>query len=573
MKTHQALSVVALAIAPILAATSGCITYDDVVAQSDNVSQRSGYEMNVAKTNHNYPDAFPIVKPADAWTAKVTLGGQTLDAPTHLFGPIVNVIPYANQDEVEMADGKILARGDQVVAEYFKPGQVGIGLKMHRPEKRSIDLDNADATRMKEDFKLQDTHIELVVGVERAEHGFPGAITLNNPQNYESGRFGDKKYSMIFLRPELPQWAAPYSSAYMDNVRLALVGFNAVTDFPGDYNGGDPLGGRNPDKVREYVDQMVRAIAGDEDARSWFTLAPNQVYCAELAFLALTAGVIQPLNARSMVPRVGESVWQAFEDQVALHNAGVDALQAGEAIATPSEFLALNANKRVGMVRINTAADDLPAIAELSPSPEQDRDKLALLPMTMSDIVEQFMRTHIPREVLGEALAPLQGGALAKMKPGLLETMGMDQFPEADPRRVAVEMLFDEIVAVVATSFDSYDQFRAAIEPLLAQARQVTGPRDDSGEGLFVPPSLFHVAAQGKHRGLFSMQYEGHGLHASIVQATALPAPTPLDNDDLAATGTCADRCGGFDSHASCQCDARCSNYGDCCNDYASVCQ
>ena len=61
---------------------------------------------------------------------------------------------------------------------------------------------------------------------------------------------------------------------------------------------------------------------------------------------------------------------------------------------------------------------------------------------------------------------------------------------------------------------------------------------DDTGEGLFVPPSLFHVAAQGRHLGLLRMQYEGHGLHASIVQPTTTPSPTPLDNNDLAQAGT-----------------------------------
>lgn len=53
--------------------------------------------------------------------------------------------------------------------------------------------------------------------------------------------------------------------------------------------------------------------------------------------------------------------------------------------------------------------------------------------------------------------------------------------------------------------------------PLLDQARQITGPRGD-GNGLFTPPSLFHVVAQGKQPGgLLGLEYVGHGVHFSLV--------------------------------------------------------
>jgi len=521
-----------------------------------------------------------MAKAADAWTALVTVGDQTFPAPTHLFGDVINIIPYSNEDNVADASGAIFARGDQEIAKVFKPGQLGIGLKMHRPEKRSINLNDADPGSMKEDFKLQDTHIEIVVGVERAEHGAPGAITLNNPQSYEQGHFGTPHYPMVFFRPELPAYAGEQAASYLDNARLALVGFNAVTDFPGDYNGGDPLGARNPDKLREYVDQMVRAIAGDAAAEQWFKQDENLVYCAELAFISLSAGVVQPLNATTMVPRVGQDTWDEFVGQVELHNKGVDELKQGGQLSEPSRFVTLNDNKRVSMVRIALAPESLRPLAELSPDPQQAAQMLALEPMTMSDIVEQFMRTHMPREILGEAMAPVQGAVLAKMKPGLLETMGMDALAESDPRRQAVEALFAKIVEVVGTSHESYQAFRAEIEPLLAQARQMTGPRDGSGNGLFVPPSLFHVAAQGHHLGLIKLQYEGHGVHVSATQksATPEPEPTPVQDIDIevscgfvAQGSTDANSCGS-QAPGGCWCDAACAGYGDCCADYQGVC-
>ena len=115
MKIQQLASIIALATIAIGGTILGCGGQDEVANQNDDVSERSGYEMHITKVNENYPSTWPITNPEDTWTAQVFIGDQTLLAPTHLFGPIVNVIPYSNQDEVEMADGSIFARGDQVI--------------------------------------------------------------------------------------------------------------------------------------------------------------------------------------------------------------------------------------------------------------------------------------------------------------------------------------------------------------------------------------------------------------------------------------------------------------------------
>lgn len=573
MKLRKVLSVFAVTLLPFFAGvTQGCLV-DDASEQSEDVTQMSDYTVDLAKALALWHSEVPAQKPADLWTAMVKIGDKTIPAPTHLFGDVVNIIPYSNDDGVKDADGKVFARGDQEIAKVYKPGQVGIGLKMHRPDHRLVDLNNADASAMKEDFKLQDTHIEVVVGVEKAEHGQAGAITMNNPQGYEEGRFGNATYSMIFFRPRLPSYVPEAKkAAYEANTVLALTGFNAATNFPGDYNGGDPLGAKNPEKLRTYVDQMVKAIAGDEAAVAWFQEEANMVYCAELAYISLSAGVIAPLTKSYMTPRVGAAVWKKFIKQVQIHNKGVDEFQATGNIsaANTSRFLKLNDNKRVGMVRLTLPPEDLKPVAKLSGSAAGDADKMGFQPMTMADIVRHFMRTHIPRETLGEALAPMQGAVLAKMKPGLLESMGMDQLPDSDPRKQAVDALFGQIVQVVSKSYGSYQEFTAALEPYMVQARQITGPRpgDEAGQGLFFPPSGFHVVAQGHHLGgLLKLDYEGHGAHVTIVKkiTTDGPEPEPPPSDDLANAGTCVDVCGSQSANGACWCDAACKQSGDCC--------
>ena len=176
-------------------------------------------------------------------------------------------------------------------------------------------------------------------------------------------------------------------------------------------------------------------------------------------------------------------------------------------------------------------------------------------------------------------MAPVQGNLLQAMKPGLLEAMAMDQIPAEDPRRQAIDQLFGALVDVVSTPHADYAAFQTALAPLIAQARQVTGPRDDMGTGYFVPPSLFHVVAQGKHQGgILGLDYVGHGLHASVTRKSA-PVEQEQEDPGLAVVPTenpfassCASSCGGSSPDGSCWCDESCAEYGDCCSDISTQC-
>ncbi|HVJ88714.1 MAG TPA: hypothetical protein VM580_02855 [Labilithrix sp.] len=550
-----------LAALTAIASAAGCSsegTAKGPDATENDVTVRTNYEISWDEYNAIYSTNFTTAD--DAYSLIVKLGDTAIKAPTHLFGETVNVIPYSNDDNVTTADGKFLERGDSVIAEVYKPGEVGIAVKHHRSEFPELDLSNiGNKYEAKEHFKLQDTHIEVVVGVNR--DGKNGAITINNPQDYEYGSFGDEQYAMIFLKPVYPAYlSAEQKKAFEDNVRTMLLGFNAVTEFPDDYNGGDPLGARNPERVREYVKNMVLAINGNVEAREWFQHPDNLVYCAELAFIAFSAGLIAPLNDATMIPLVGAEEWTTFQETVNRHNAGES-----------TAFTELNRNDRVRYVRdLAIAPADLRPAAAYGPPGEEN--KLALQPLTQADFVDEFLRTHIPREIFGEALAPAQAAVLATMKPALLEQTRLGELPEGDPRRAAVDELFAKLVEAVGKQYGSYAEFREAIEPYLAQARIAAGPRGDSGEGLFVPPSLFHVAAQGKRAGLLSFQYEGHGVHVSAVRSHSNDVPEPTPVQAIASTVSCESHCGG-QAPGGCFCDAYCVEAGDCCTDYTSVCR
>jgi hypothetical protein len=527
----------------------------------------SPYVADIAKMNAIWPGEPAIVKVEDAYTVLVDLGQAKFPAPTHLFGAPVNVIPYSNADGIKDAAGKTVERGDAGIAKAFPRGVVGYAIKHHRPEHRKLSPQDI-AANMKEQVKLQDTHIEIVVGVSR--DGEPGAVTLNNPQDYEQGLFGTPGYSMVFVKPAWPSYlSANQIKAFNDNVRTMIAAFNTVSDFPGDYNGGDPLAAHDVPKLQEHVKQMVLAVGGDSAAQDFFKDPKNLVYCAELAFLGTSAGLHFPLNDATIVPLVGQAAWDAFKAELDKHNAG-----------QASNFTTLNENQRVKYVDLSLAPADLKGMPSYSPD-ASDAGKLAFKPMTMADILQHFLRTHVPREQLGEQLAPVQGQLLEQMKPGVLEAMAMDQLPAADPKRVAVEQLFDALVGVVKKSYANYAEFQAAVEPLMQQARKMTGPRDDTGTGYFVPPSLLHVVAQGKHPGgLIGLQYVGHGIHWSAVSLPATPPPSnPTDDGSLNVVPpnspygkSCVSSCGGSSPDGSCWCDNSCAEYGDCCTDKATAC-
>lgn len=525
----------------------------------------SEYTADIAALNERYPGPT-MEKVEDAFVVHVDLGAAQFAAPTHLFGKAVNVIPYSNTDQVADATGAIIERGDEVIAQAFGPGIVGYSIKHHRPEYRTLSPADLQAN-IKEQVKLQDTHIQIVVGVVR--DGKPGAITLNNPQTYEDGLFGDEVYSMIFVKPKYPEYLnADQVMAFNDNILLMTMGFNAVSNFPGDYNGGDPLAAHSIEKLREHVRQMVLAIGGDQDAIAFFQDPANQVYCAELAFLGASAGMHFPLNAETMIPLVGEEAWGLFL-------AEVEKSQAGE----PNTFITMNDNPKAPLVALNLPPEDLKPAPQYAPNAAEEAQKLAFKPMTMADIVEQFLRTHVPREQMGESIAPVQGNLLSAMKPGLLEAMAMDQIPAEDPRRQAVDQLFEALVGVVSTSYGDYAEFQQNLAPLMAQARQVTGPRDDSGTGYFVPPSIFHVVAQGKHKGILGLDYVGHGLHASVTKKIANVSQEEEEDPGLVVVepenpfaGSCQAACGGSSADGSCWCDTACAEYGDCCSDIQEHC-
>lgn len=250
------------------------------------------------------PATFPeqITRFEDLYAVQVSLiDGRKLRIHTHTFGPKIKIIPYGDGDAVMDAAGNVHI-GDKYVAQHFKPGDIGFSIKHHRSANRVLNAN--DETELRHDIKLQDTHIGIVVGV--MHDGKPGVMTINNPQNYQNGGFGDESvsgdYPMIFTKPVFPSDLPEATQQLMvDNIRTMLVGFNTVSRFPDNYDGGDPLAATTIESLREHVKMMVLAVAGNDEAQAFFEDPKKFMYCAELAYVATSAGVQVPLNRKTVL--------------------------------------------------------------------------------------------------------------------------------------------------------------------------------------------------------------------------------------------------------------------------------
>jgi len=227
----------------------------------------------------------------------------------------------------------------------------------------------------------------------------------------------------VYLRPTYPWYLGnDRKTQFRDNIRTMALGFNAVSNFPDEYNGGDPLAARNPEQVREHVRQMIRGIAGDPEALAWFRDPEHMLYCSEFAHLSFSAGLIVPLNETAITELAGAKWWKKFAAQVTAHNAG-----------RPSAFTQLNENPNADLVPLALAPADLKPAAAYAPIGDKDASLLAFRPMTMADIIESFMALHFPRDAMGESLAQVQASVFRQLRPGLLELMALSELPPSDP--------------------------------------------------------------------------------------------------------------------------------------------
>jgi len=410
--------------------------------------------------------------PKDLFCTTTVLPGKTIVSETHLLGlapQALNLIEY--DDSLGHAQARI--------AEHIAPGEIAISIKHHSPKPEDA-----------EQIKLQCTHIQIAVGVKG------GVVTVNNPQDYQQGLFGNEDYPMIFVKPKLPANLTPSQAAeYINNIRTWSVIANTFTKFPGNYDGGDPLTCIDKVSILKMGNALINALRGDVVAREWLQ-HPNQfVYCAELALLSLNLGLYFPLNKIHLGTSFDE-VQKALESGL---------------------FLEENDNGYIKMIERTCAPDHMLPIDEvISAASESQKfwNGMAITPFCVADMVEHFIQRVVPRAKLGEIEgAKYQAMVFQKVRPSLNNYLKIEG-REAEQQ---LETVLDLVLKIVSQPHASYQEFRAAISPVLQELSKISLKYGHA----YIPPHCYLIRATdsivgGKSYGVLGWEYLGHGLHKSL---------------------------------------------------------
>jgi hypothetical protein len=454
---------------------------------------------------------------------------------------VPTVIPaHDNLGQVSFASGGKLVRGDHALAKKLRPGQFAfmIHQRQAHPDyaKGKVDLTTpAGGDQSKELSKLWDTHISIAVGVKRSQN-IPGrkkkkagVVTLNMPQGYPGGDHGAGRLglydsgqwaygNLTMAVPKFPSYVnKSKQKAFTKNMRTMLAGFDAVSVFPGDYNGGDPLTVKTPADVQKAVKMMVQGVAGTsaekQAARTFFSNPKNKIYCAELAYTAASAALHVPLNDANVVQKLGvsQATWKRFKLEIGKHNSG-------QASAFTTEGSA--ENPMIKNVKIGVSPASLKPMPEYAPAAKRaaERQKMAFAPMTAADIVANALAVQFPRSKWGEqAGSRVQADAWNAMKQGIMAQLqgNGDRGGMTPEQRTAVNTLLQGVGQVISTPHANYSAFRQAIKPLLDQARRIPGLQ-------FTPPHLFHLNMKAADRtwvnkGLLGLEYGGTVVNAKLL--------------------------------------------------------
>lgn len=426
--------------------------------------------LNLSKAQEIWGRQFRA--PEDLFCTTTVLPGKEIISETHLLGLTpqeLNLIEY--DDSFGHAQTRI--------AEHIAPGEVAISIKHHSPRPQDA-----------EQIKLQCTHIQIAVGVKG------GVVTVNNPQSYQRGLFGDEDYPMIFVKPKLPSNLTPSQTAeYIDNIRTWSVITNTFTKFPGNYDGGDPLTCVDKESILKMGHALINALKGDAAAREWLKHPDQFVYCAELALLSLNLGLYFPLNKHHL--------GAAFDEVQKALDSGL--------------FLDENDNGYIKMIERTCAPDYmLPMDEVFSVGPESEKfwNGMAVAPFCIADMVEHFIQKSVPRAKMGEVEgAKYQAIVFQKVRPSLKSYLKI----EGRESEGHLENTLDEILKIISKPHVSYQEFRTEISPILQELSKISLKYGHA----YIPPHCYLIRAtefivSGRRNGVLGWEYLGHGLHGSL---------------------------------------------------------
>lgn len=427
----------------------------------------------------NATPEYPTVQDALAIVTKLPDGSEVVgypvlpspDAKIKLFQVKISGDPFVQTD----------------LARLIRPGDIAIAVCGYYPDLHENEIPH----------KRNIGHAGLAVGVEK--DGKAGVMTINNPQGYLSGGFNNSGYgSFFFEKIEFPaQLSDAEKQAYCKNILTMTAIANSYIPFAEEnFNGQDPLGIHNVDKIKQAGEKLILAVYGDEAAIEWLKRSENTAYCAELVSAGINIGTNTILNkayinqlqqrlaaenGANRYPNLYEVVREKIESGAVLQNNG-------------------NPNKKYIPLTMVDESVDLKPITERCPNADQSGTGLAFMYYDFTDIAYASIRDTYPRR----DLAGLTGDELAAGKEynAKVAQVQIHAFKEAAKKfkelagvSLQVAAAFDQyvegaVIPALSKVYPSQAERDAVMAELVEQGRQFT-PTGPNGEGMFIPPDLY----------------------------------------------------------------------------------
>jgi len=457
-----------------------------------SVPLRSADEIDLQKFNQLVGDWAG--KPVDD-LKRLFIKQVILDDETTVDSETIKVpgfIGITDDLQVQNANGQTVS-GHEDIAKFLERDGLYVCTYQWHKERYGVPLDLRQPLEQDiftEAFiKNEGHHSGAVVPAQRKDQNgnlIQSYATYNEPDSYHGGMYGRDGYVAVAQRLVFPEFVTPKQArGYTDSIVCWMGLLNPFTQFPSNYNGGDPTRVSNRAALTEILRNGLLAALGDAGAIAFFKNPANLTYCAEFVFVALNTPVY-PFNKRGLAKLLNGDEAKAAQilelrDQ---HNRGQSTVLSRQT-GNP-EF-------RKFHIQMPVVPEDLPPLDELLAANGQtvNSDTIPVPPFKVSQLIRRAFRVLLkPEEVNNDQkLAEARTKLFKSMEPAIIQQLGLESLPPSAPELVAVRQFLDVVSQTLAQPASSREEFDQQINGLLAKADEMLVGAGD--RAYFVPPRFY----------------------------------------------------------------------------------
>ncbi|MDJ0708100.1 MAG: hypothetical protein QNJ46_32915, partial [Leptolyngbyaceae cyanobacterium MO_188.B28] len=319
------------------------------------------------------------------------------------------------------------------------------------------------------------------------------------------GCFDGSGYGCFFIQKlKFPDGITPAEeAAYKRNIVTMTALANTFIPFAqNNFNGGDPLGIHNLEKVQEAGEKLILAVYGDQAAIDWLKESENTAYCAELVSAGINTGTATILTKAYIEQLRQKLIGVHGEDKYP------DLYEVVSQRINSREFLQTNANANFKYVELGMVDEgvDLQPLNLRFPDADKSDTGLAFMYYDFTDIAYGSIRDTYPRrEIEGLEGTELQDALAYNAKVAQVQIEAFKQV-SANFKRLAqldqpTEAAFDayvenDVLPALNQSYASKAERDVEMAKLVTKGKVFT-PTGPNGEGMFIPPDLYLMPTTG----------------------------------------------------------------------------